>query len=40
MARVELKNVRIVYPGNVEAVKHANLDIHAKEFIGLVVPSG
>ena len=40
MARVELKNVRKVYPGNVEAVKNANLDIHDKEFIVLVGPSG
>ncbi len=40
MARVELKNVRKVYPGNVEAVKSASLDINDKEFVVLVGPSG
>ena len=40
MARVELKNVRKVYPGNVEAVKNADLVINDKEFVVLVGPSG
>ncbi|MFO7974158.1 MAG: sn-glycerol-3-phosphate ABC transporter ATP-binding protein UgpC [Candidatus Hydrogenedentota bacterium] len=40
MARVELRNVRKVYPGNVEAVTNANLDIDDKEFVVLVGPSG
>lgn len=40
MARVELRNVRKLYPGNVEAVKNANLDIDDKEFVVLVGPSG
>jgi len=40
MARVELKNVRKVYPGNVEAVRSANLVVEDKEFLVLVGPSG
>ncbi|HOJ34576.1 MAG TPA: sn-glycerol-3-phosphate ABC transporter ATP-binding protein UgpC [Candidatus Hydrogenedentes bacterium] len=40
MARVELRNVRKVYPGNVEAVKNANLVVEDKEFVVLVGPSG
>ncbi|MBP8131786.1 MAG: sn-glycerol-3-phosphate ABC transporter ATP-binding protein UgpC [Candidatus Hydrogenedentes bacterium] len=40
MAKVELKNVRKVYPGNVEAVKNASLTIEDKEFVVLVGPSG
>ena len=40
MARVELENVRKVYPGGVEAVRQANLTIEDKEFVVLVGPSG
>ncbi|HOZ48618.1 MAG TPA: sn-glycerol-3-phosphate ABC transporter ATP-binding protein UgpC [Candidatus Hydrogenedentes bacterium] len=40
MARVELRNVCKVYPGGVEAVKSATLDIEDKEFVVLVGPSG
>lgn len=40
MARVELRNVRKVYPGNVEAVKNASLVVEDKEFVVLVGPSG
>jgi multiple sugar transport system ATP-binding protein len=40
MARVELKNVKKVYPGGVEAVKGADLTIEDKEFVVLVGPSG
>ncbi len=40
MARVELRNVRKVYPGGVEAVKGADLIIEDKEFVVLVGPSG
>jgi multiple sugar transport system ATP-binding protein len=40
MARVELRNVRKVYPGGIEAVKGANLVIEDKEFVVLVGPSG
>lgn len=40
MARVELKNLCKVYPGNVQAVKDANLVIDDKEFVVLVGPSG
>ncbi|HDP34596.1 MAG TPA: sn-glycerol-3-phosphate ABC transporter ATP-binding protein UgpC [Candidatus Hydrogenedentes bacterium] len=40
MARVELKDLCKVYPGNVEAVKNANLVINDKEFVVLVGPSG
>lgn len=40
MARVELKKVRKVFPGGVEAVKSADLVIQDKEFVVLVGPSG
>lgn len=40
MAKVELKSVRKVYPGGVEAVKGASLVIDDKEFVVLVGPSG
>ena len=40
MARVELRNLCKVYPGNVQAVKDANLVIEDKEFVVLVGPSG
>ncbi len=40
MARVELKNVKKVYPGGIEAVKGADLTIEDKEFVVLVGPSG
>ncbi len=40
MARVELKNVKKIYPGNVVAVHDANLVIDDKEFVVLVGPSG
>ena len=40
MARVELRNVRKVYPGGVTAVKGADLVVEDKEFVVLVGPSG
>ncbi len=40
MARVELKDVTKVFPGNVQAVKSASLDVEDKEFVVLVGPSG
>lgn len=40
MAKVELKKVRKVFPGGVEAVKGADLVIEDKEFVVLVGPSG
>jgi multiple sugar transport system ATP-binding protein len=40
MARVELKGVKKVFPGGVEAVKGADLVIEDKEFVVLVGPSG
>jgi multiple sugar transport system ATP-binding protein len=40
MARVELRGVRKVYPGGVEAVKGADLVVEDKEFVVLVGPSG
>lgn len=40
MARVELREVKKVYPGGVVAVKGANLVIEDKEFVVLVGPSG
>jgi len=40
MAKVVLKNVYKVYPGNVTAVKNVNLEIEDKEFVVLVGPSG
>ncbi|TDT63378.1 ABC transporter ATP-binding protein [Fonticella tunisiensis] len=40
MAKVILKNIYKVYPGNVAAVKDVNLNIEDKEFVVLVGPSG
>jgi len=40
MARVLLDNVTKIYPGNVMAVKNADIDVSDKEFIVLVGPSG
>jgi len=40
MARVLLENVTKIFPGNVVAVKNADVDIGDKEFIVLVGPSG
>jgi multiple sugar transport system ATP-binding protein len=40
MARVELRCLRKVFPGNVEAVKGVTLDIEDREFVVLVGPSG
>jgi len=40
MARVELKGVTKVFPGGVQAVKDATLDVEDKEFVVLVGPSG
>ena len=40
MSKVELKNLRKVYDGNVLAVHDVNLEIADKEFIVLVGPSG
>jgi multiple sugar transport system ATP-binding protein len=40
MAKVTLKNIYKVYPGNVTAVKDVNLEIEDKEFVVLVGPSG
>ena len=40
MAEVLLKDLCKIYPGNVEAVKSATLDIKDKEFMVLVGPSG
>ncbi|QCX33731.1 sn-glycerol-3-phosphate ABC transporter ATP-binding protein UgpC [Caloramator sp. E03] len=40
MAKVVLKNICKVYPGNVSAVKNVNLEIEDKEFVVLVGPSG
>lgn len=40
MAKVILKNVTKVYPGNVTGAKDINLDIQDKEFVVLVGPSG
>ena len=40
MARVELKELCKVYPGNVVAVQNANLVVNDKEFVVLVGPSG
>ncbi|HOE65494.1 MAG TPA: sn-glycerol-3-phosphate ABC transporter ATP-binding protein UgpC [Candidatus Hydrogenedentes bacterium] len=40
MARVELKQVKKIYPGGVEAVKGADLVVEDKEFVVLVGPSG
>ena len=40
MAKVTLKNITKVYPGNVTAVKDVNLEIADKEFVVFVGPSG
>ena len=40
MAGIELKGIRKVYPGGVEAVKNVDLHIEDGEFIVLVGPSG
>lgn len=40
MARVELRQVGKVYPGDIQAVKDANLIVEDKEFVVLVGPSG
>jgi multiple sugar transport system ATP-binding protein len=40
MARVELKDVKKIYAGGVEAVKGANLVVEDKEFVVFVGPSG
>jgi multiple sugar transport system ATP-binding protein len=40
MAKVELKNIYKIYPGNVTAVQDCNLNIEDKEFVVLVGPSG
>ena len=40
MATVDLKDVRKVYAGNVEAVKGVSLDIHDGALCVLVGPSG
>ncbi len=40
MARVELKSIKKVYPGGIEAVKGIDLVVEDKEFVVLVGPSG
>ena len=40
MAQVVLKNVHKVFPGNVQAVIDASLEVKDKEFLVLVGPSG
>jgi len=40
MAQVELKNLKKVFEGSVEAVRDFNLDIKDREFLVLVGPSG
>ncbi len=40
MAKVVLENLYKIYPGNVEAVRDANLEIDDQEFVVLVGPSG
>ena len=40
MANISLRNIRKVYPGEVEVVPDLNLEIQDKEFIILVGPSG
>ena len=40
MAEVRIETVTKIYPGNVLAVKSANLHIADKEFLVLVGPSG
>lgn len=40
MAKIVLKNIQKVYPGNIHVVKDFNLEIDDKEFIVFVGPSG
>ncbi|HML37435.1 MAG TPA: ATP-binding cassette domain-containing protein, partial [Bacillota bacterium] len=40
MAKISMKNMKKIYPGNVVAVQDFNLEIEDKEFIILVGPSG
>ena len=40
MARVSLKNITKIYPGNVKAVDNVNIEINDEEFVVLVGPSG
>ena len=40
MAEVILKNVCKIYEGGVKAVNSVSIDIHDKEFMVLVGPSG
>jgi len=40
MAKVELKGIGKVYPGDVRAVENANITIEDREFVVLVGPSG
>jgi len=40
MAKVVLKNITKVYPGNVKAVDSVNIEIKDREFVVLVGPSG
>lgn len=40
MAKVTLKGIKKVYPGNITAVEDFNMEIEDKEFIVLVGPSG
>ena len=40
MAKVSLKNVRKVFPGGIQVVNKANLEIKDREFMVLVGPSG
>ncbi|QHI74026.1 ABC transporter ATP-binding protein [Aminipila terrae] len=40
MAKIQIKNLKKIYPGNVTAVHDFNLEIEDKEFIVLVGPSG
>ena len=40
MAKISLKNIQKIYPGNVKVIDNLNLEIQDKEFIVLVGPSG
>lgn len=40
MAGISFKNVKKVYPGNIEVIPNLNLEIKDKEFVILVGPSG
>ncbi|MBP3310921.1 MAG: sn-glycerol-3-phosphate ABC transporter ATP-binding protein UgpC [Butyricicoccus sp.] len=40
MANISLKNIRKVYPGDIEVIHDLNLEIRDKEFVVLVGPSG